>query len=561
MTHSNNHAKTPRNEEHSNTDRGTPQQPVKSRTHGHATDADKRAMATDPDFASGKPQRDLKRRTESPSNELHGHEEEGAAPAATPRRQPACVKKLRTVLKSRGTIGESLGSASYKIDNSELSRGLTSMSKDEARRLVSNMPCQLVRIQNFFNKHASRDDVKKLMSREFAQCIEQQGDPVLLYSIAASTSFTKTQEKLVDAATERYLSSADAYDFVLGDAIPAELKERVADALARQKFFSGGHTTARDDWGCFRSLFQGRSEGLTTGLAGLDKALGGGVSGLTIVGANEGDGKTSLLLNAVVSALRANNDLDCLLFTIDQPKTTTLGRLYSLVTGCERSMLQTPQEERPSEVNRQIRDGESELHDSLLPRMLLVEKSNLTGTEPISAITFLSHYDRHKSKTQAVRGMLAIDMFQSLDRFPEAVVVDNDKDDYRLNILRQFMTRTRSADACPDGYPVIVTSEIRKVDRDELTSNDLRGSARLGSFAVNIILLWPPAGTNQYADVVPRVLRVAKSRPGGKAIMQVHFQHTICRFTEIPQTAAGSHSPAESHRGARTHGLDDRNAL
>jgi hypothetical protein len=163
-------------------------------------------------------------------------------------------------------------------------------------------------------------------------------------------------------------------------------------------------------------------------------------------------------------------------------------------------------------------------------------------------------------KTQATQGILVVDMFQNLDRFPNEVVMDNDKDDYRLEIIRQFRQATKS-DVCPDGFPVIVTSEIRKAERDDLSANDLRGSARLGSYPENILLLWPPANTDQHADVVPRILKIAKARHGYESILHVGFHHTISRFTDIPPEKRALPGPIEGRGTARSRGLDRRNAM
>ena len=93
-----------------------------------------------------------------------------------------------------------------------------------------------------------------------------------------------------------------------------------------------------------------------------------------------------------------------------------------------------------------------------------------------------------------------------------------------------------------------------------MTANDLRGSARLGSVPTNILLLWPPENTQQYANVVPRVLKVAKSRSGSKGIMQIEFHHKICRFAEVPPAAASSPSQISRSTG-RTRGISGGKAL
>jgi hypothetical protein len=389
--------------------------------------------------------------------------------------------------------------------------------------------------------------LRSMVDRDF---MTSARDPVLLYSIASHADAAAILRANEEAARESYLMSADCYGLVLGDFLPAPFKNALTATVAMQKYRAGTHVTAADDWDAFLSLSRSRVDGLPTGLPALDKMLGGGLSGLTLLGANEGDGKSSLILSMFISALRADKDLDCLLLSLDQSKMTTLARLHCLVTECDRWTLQLPPEQRPGEVNRRIQEGEAVLREDLLPRMRVVEKRNLRADVELSADTFLGYYQELNRKTKATRGILGIDMFQSLDLFPEGVVTDNDKDDYRLEVIRYFMDRTRSH-SCPDGLPVVATSEVRKIDRAELTSNDLRGSARLGSLAINILLVWAPEGTDQYADVVPRVLKVAKTRPGNKGILQIEFHHAICRFTEV---AVADRSTVRTVRSRRLSG-------
>ena len=471
------------------------------------------------------------------------------------------VEELKLELGNSGKIGQTLNSTMYYLNQADWRRehGLGTVISPDLESILSNISYLLRRLQMSFPdsgfacaKSAEEHILDVYSKNEF--------DPVFAEVIASRRGLPKLHEKVEDRAFEAYAKYSEEYDLVLRDLIPESLKTETADAIARQKYLSGTYATARGDWRAFLANSDPPFLAFTTGLPQLDEALGGGISRLTMIGANEGDGKTSLMLNIIVSALRADEDLDCLIYTIDQSKNATLSQLRSLATGCDRRTLDLPATDRSAAVNRQIKEGIAELEDALLPRIRLIEKSNLSLHEPVTDATFHQHYEKLRYASQATRGMLAIDLFQSMDRFPEKVATDNDRDDFRLEMLRRFMDKNRTED-CPEGIPIIVTSEIRKVERQALTSNDLRGSARLGSFPTNILLLWPPEGTDQHADVVPRVVRVAKSRRGDKSVLRMQFHHKICRFIEMPAAESAAESQASAGGSARSVGLDSRNAL
>ena len=483
-----------------------------------------------------------------------------ASPTASIGALDTTTRRLEDLLGPRGRITSTLNSTLYDLENPDCreNNGLGEKLLLELNRIRDQVKGDLRHLQMVFSGQINTN-VKSPREAVVTSCTRKVCDPVFAYTIACHCGLKKVLKEVASKALKAYTAHADEYGIVLRDLIPQKLNEKAGASVARRKYAQGSNPTARQDWDVFLAQSKEAGNGLPTGLPGLDDALGGGVSGLTILGANEGDGKTSLVLKMMVSALRADKNLDCLLLAIDQPKRTTLSRLRCLVTGCDKWTLELPPEKRDSELNRQIDDGIEELQDSLLPRMRLVEKSNLPVHEAITPDTLLDFYRGLNHATQATSGIVAIDMFQSLDRFPDSVALDNDRDDYRLDVIMRFMQRTRSS-CCPDGFPVVTTSEIRKVDRVKLTSNDLRGSARLGSLAINILLLWPPENTNQYAEAVPRILNVAKSRPGEKAVLQLLFHHTICRFTEMPVAEPAARGGIKDN-GVRTRGLDSRNAL
>jgi KaiC/GvpD/RAD55 family RecA-like ATPase len=466
------------------------------------------------------------------------------------------IEKLRALLEPKNALARQLENAKSQLEYDRDGVDLPQAQRKRAGELLST----LTSVSLGYIQQLAKGDEDAIL-QEVMRYWSDPGhhNPVLLYSVAAKAGLDKVLRTVAKRAFDAYLAQFDLYNFALGDFIPPDLKKQAAGIVTTAKFWDGTHSTAREDWEVFLTQFNGQPAGLTTGLPGLDAALGGGINNLTFIGADEGDGKTSLALSMVVSALRSDADLDCLFYTIDQPKKATMAKLYSLATGCDSHTLTLPSDRRSAEVNRRIKDGEAELRDSLLRRIRFVEKASLTPHAVLSYETFVGHHKDLNDKTHATRGILVIDMFQSLDRLPDGVVMDNDKDDYRLEMIRRFRQTTKS-DSCPDGYPVIVTSEVRKVERVALTANDLRGSARLGSYPENILLLWPPENTEQRADVVPRVLMVAKSRFGHESILQVNFHHTFARFTEIP---SGTPAMLGGNLGGsgRSRGLDGRNAL
>jgi replicative DNA helicase len=355
------------------------------------------------------------------------------------------------------------------------------------------------------------------------------GDPVFAWTVLHILANRQPSQTIIDNAREWYTAGAEVYDLILDDAIPPMLREMCSANLANRRFRDGSHATAKQDWDALRHTLQETKAGLTTGLPMVDRLLGGGFSDVTVIGADEGDGKTSFALHAVIAAMRANEDLGCLYFVLDEPKQDTLKKLYSLATEKDFATLDLPERRRSDEDNTRIKQGEAELTSRLLPRMKFLEGPNL---EPVfDCDRLLRWYSRFQRDAGFKRGVLVVDMFQSLSMLPDGIGTENERDEYRLDVLQKFRLATRST-AEPKGVPIIATSEVRKSTTTALKTNDLRGSARIGSVPAKIILLWPPEQSEQSGPVVNRVLRVAKARGGHEGTLTVQFHHMICKFTE-----------------------------
>src|SRR5207248_2510688 len=89
-------------------------------------------------------------------------------------------------------------------------------------------------------------------------------------------------------AFARYAEHPDAYDALLGDLIPEELRHHVRQHMRQMAYDHGTNPAVEDDWAVYAERFEQRLlnplQSLSTGLRGLDKALGGGLRGIAVLG-------------------------------------------------------------------------------------------------------------------------------------------------------------------------------------------------------------------------------------------------------------------------------------
>src|SRR6202040_1762499 len=78
---------------------------------------------------------------------------------------------------------------------------------------------------------------------------------------------------------------------------------------------------------------------LRTGIKGLDRALGGGLSGITFLGGCPGIGKTTLALVAAISALKTHPYLAVLFLALDMTKDAMFDRLICHEAGVDYATL------------------------------------------------------------------------------------------------------------------------------------------------------------------------------------------------------------------------------
>lgn len=458
----------------------------------------------------------------------------------------AMPKKRSKKRKPTTASADAVRNAVNTIDGHLESFSYTDSASDEAKELAEALQRQLSSIKYRMNDVTPSESQFKNWFSELFGHINQ----VLMLCILEFSKIDSMSDRLIDSALRSYVESSFAFEEVLDEWLPIEFKHAAEKAVAYQKYHEGSNATASDDWDVFRSKPIKSYVRIVSGIQTLDAALGGGLNGITVVGGDEGSGKTSFCLHAMVAALRDDPQLGCEFYTLDLPKQKLLEKLFSLVAGLPSAVLRMPSDDRTDVQNNQIDEAERELKDELLPRIRFVEKSNLDVSQRVELETLATNHNFFCKNTNVERHLKIIDLFQSLSEIG-ATGNANEVDETCLALIQQFVAWSRTS-KCPDGAAFLLTSEIRK-DRIELTNDDLRGSARLGSTPDNILLLWRTPRAKQTGDTVRRTLKVGKSRDGDAGtIIELEFQHRIGQMTEIAKGAKSTtlRTPSNSSRRA-----------
>ena len=381
-------------------------------------------------------------------------------------------------------------------------------------------------------------------------------DPVLRLCIAALDG-GQVPGHLRGEAMGAYHEQPDDYDLVLGDVLPAEFRRRGRQIHAQRAYFANTNATAAGDWGAFIAM---RPEsggnhvpGLPTGVPRLDDMLGG-LQGLVFLGGNKGTGKTSLALQMVLAATHRDPHLGALIYSLDMVKTRIYERILCLEAGVGYRMLH--RSDKPADVQDRIAETDQQLQEAILPRLRVIERrfeyerdhynqDAEAQRQGLRACNVLRDCGQLMRAPGVKRIVLLFDLFQKMD--PYGQVADGAaKDHYRLDLLSEVMLES-AGPRQPRGFPILVTSEIRKDARkDALTMDDLKGDGRMASDADTVLLMWPDKGVTNTADtVIPTTLRIDKCREGGqRGDLQLWFEHQCFLFhDEEPTTDAQNLDP------------------
>ena len=303
---------------------------------------------------------------------------------------------------------------------------------------------------------------------------------------------------------------------------------------------------------------------LPTGLKSLDE-LTGGISGLTILAGDQGTGKTSLLLQAIVSALSANPTIAvvyCCTDTINARNVMDMMvsqvakvDLASMLSG----RLSTRQKAKVDEATQF-------LTETVWPRMRVVDQySNYMKRT----------YDQagHRGGLDAFRlELLVSNMLDRFDLEEIVLVIDvlqampvpghrdasqrlpewSDPEQYRIDQILTYRSKMKMKSSM--AFPVVAVSEIRKQQgrgRTELHADDIMGGANLKYQADRIFLLEQDESSKAAGDYVGMTLRVAKARRGCRGTVSLRFKFSEHRFEES-QTGTKVKKPATRSRKSKS---------
>jgi len=347
-------------------------------------------------------------------------------------------------------------------------------------------------------------------------------DAVLLCTIARIEGLEEPFQELFERACQSFQARAFEYGEALGELLPAEftpIAKRIAYRDCR-------NDTAAEDLDAFQERLDGLRRaiaaqgliGVPTGVERLDTALCG-IRGLTFLGAPKGRGKTTLMLSTLRATLRKFPDLAVLLLSFDEPKDRLYQRLFCMEAGITYRQLLAPDtqdRERLEQCKQNLAQGLSRL--KIVPRYVRYPHRERESDEVLrhQGFDYTALRDELVSlqdATGATDVLVCVDLFQ---KWPAAedVASGADEDHFRLDVLDRLRNRSRSL-TCPDGYPMLVLSEIRKDTARELDLNDLKGDGRITSDADCVLLLFPATDRpDANSNFVPMTMRIAKGRDG-----------------------------------------------
>ena len=409
-------------------------------------------------------------------------------------------------------------------------------------------------------------DVKSLRHAQGPSLGPPSEDKVLLYCLAACAG--SDTDDLLDQAQRQYQKQPDDYDLVLEGFLPEDFQQQARAQLLQQAYHENANVTAAEDWPVFlsmrRSMGDGTLSGPPTGLPKLDAMLGG-LRGLMFLGADKGVGKTSLALYSSLAALRARKDLAVLLYSLDMSKTRIYERLLCCESGLDHRTLFSGA--ALSKENREIAKAANvRLQSEVLPRIQVVERdfsyqdmhAYAENAKPVrkglTCGSILRDCRQLMQASETDEVLVILDLFQKMD--PRGEIADGAaKDHYRLDVLDQLRKQSCRGYA-PHGFPILVTSEIRKAARDEgLSFDDLKGDGRMASDADVVMLMWPESAAGETSGrLIPTILRIDKGREGViRGDLRLWFQHACCRFFDTAPAVADQHFATTSKMASSPH--------
>lgn len=452
-------------------------------------------------------------------------------------------------LSQQGSIGQLL-------DN----HASSGCETNEIRQMRDGLQSQFDRIAGEFHslvRSYPGDNAAKLVVSAICRRASEPHDAVLFFLVATHTELNLLADDFFDRALASYIAKRDAYDSIFKNLVPTRLRDRADDEMSRSS--RRRKAVAANGWLPCDELFGITCEDqapayVATGLPKLDQAFQGW-QGLTVIGGDRGTGKTTLMLWSARAALSSDPGMLVVFYSLDMSRSMLQRRLTCMEANVDFRVLNG--KSRTPEVIRQLEAAHAKLCEEVYPRLCIVERSNISDSAGLTIESLMGLLGWFREQIDgAERVMFMFDLFQRITT--PASISPVDADNYRLDLQQQLRVATRSP-AQPEGAPIIVSSEIRKVDRRMLSHDDLLGTSRLSSDADAILLMWSTRNIDGKECLVePLTVRIDKGRDGVRRVdIPLWFAHTRCQFSDEPppQGVKGS-SQAQNRQSPSTANID-----
>jgi len=349
------------------------------------------------------------------------------------------------------------------------------------------------------------------------------------------------------------------FDLLLDDLLPEDFRQQVRYDISAVRYEADANPTLAEDAVVFERMLEAEEQqretrpqlGMPTGLKTLDDCTGG-LGGLVFVGGASWTGKTTLALVAGKSAIRADDKVGVLLYSLDpgMSKDRIMKRMLSHESGVDFNLLTSPT--KTKEQRKAVAQALARLKRDIYPRMKILTRKSIRPGDPLTADAIREACDQLR-KDAGVEGVLVIIDYLGLMPVPADLHSDLDRDHYRLEQLQAARLASQTVNR-PEGDTFLVLLELRKEwsDPDDPVLQDVMGSARLGYSADLVLLMrqvdpWPDD-----TRVTRLKLKIAKCRDGMEcAQINLLFHHTVSQFEEAKATPKKPANPIPGPSAAK----------
>jgi len=172
-------------------------------------------------------------------------------------------------------------------------------------------------------------------------------------------------ESLIRSALDSYQNSPELTEAILGPLIPSKVR-----AIAGERCYkANAHHSGQSDWNVFLSRLHSQQQqplpGLATGLGFFDEKTGG-LFDLMLFAGDTGSGKTSLVQQLALGALKQNPKVGVLHIDFEMGKDSLFRRLLSREAEIDQRLLTSPK--LKGTALHATEEASRRAYDEILPR-------------------------------------------------------------------------------------------------------------------------------------------------------------------------------------------------